>query len=125
MNLELLGLGALSLVCAFILKSLSYKGAPVFSAICILIILARAFGALCGIIPELLSIADSVEGLEIIKLSLKIVACGYLFGICADLCREMGENGIAKALDLSSRVEIIIMLLPYFGEIIRLGGEVL
>jgi hypothetical protein len=124
-NFELLGLGTLSLVCAFILKSLSYKGAPVFSGICILIILTRAFSSLSGIIPELLSLADSIKSLEIIKLSMKILAVGYLFGICADLCREMGENGIAKALDLSSRVEIIIMLLPYFAEIIRLGGEVL
>ena len=43
------------------------------------------------------------------------------FSSAADVCRELGENGIAKVTEVVGRVEIMAVVMPYFEEIIKLG----
>ena len=60
---------------------------------------------------------------ETLSAALKVLAAGYLFGICADVCRELGESGVAKTVDVVGRVEIVAIVIPYFEEIIKIGIE--
>ena len=50
---------------------------------------------------------------------------GYLFGISADICRELGESGIAKSLEVVGRVEIIAVAVPFWKKIIETGVELI
>ena len=62
---------------------------------------------------------------EPLSAAVKILGIGYLFGMCADVCRELGEGGAAKAVETVGRVEIIAVVIPYFKEIVSVGAELL
>ena len=55
------------------------------------------------------------------RLFIKIMGVGYVFGIGADICRELGEGGVANALLGVGRVEILLICMPAFSEIFELG----
>ena len=52
---------------------------------------------------------------------LKIVGIGYLSGITADVCRGVGEGGIASSVTLVAKAEIIAIAAPYFFDIVEMG----
>jgi stage III sporulation protein AD len=125
LNFEILGAATLMVVIAFLLKNFGFKGAPVFSGICVVLLLLEAVPSLFSPIVELLSFGEGRGVIEPMRAAVKILCVGYLFGICADICREMSENGIAKAVEVAGRVEIIIIVLPHLKEIINMGAGLL
>ena len=64
------------------------------------------------------NIADSAA--EIIDGATKILGLGYVFGICSDVCRELGENGVANSILVVGRVEIFLATLPYLDTLLGL-----
>lgn len=56
---------------------------------------------------------------------LRILGVGYVFGSCADVCRGVGENGIASAVETVGRVEILWLAVPALREILIMGAELL
>lgn len=45
--------------------------------------------------------------------------------ICADLCRESGESGLAGGVELTGKVEILLLCLPLMEELLSLARELL
>jgi hypothetical protein len=56
---------------------------------------------------------------------LKIAGIGFLSGVTADVCRELGEGGAARGVLLAGRIEMLCIALPYLEKIIALGVELL
>ena len=56
---------------------------------------------------------------------IKITGVGTLFGLSSDAVRELGEAGIAKAVDMVGRVEIITLTLPFIEEVLEIGAELI
>ena len=56
---------------------------------------------------------------------MKITGVSLLMGVCAEVCRELGESGVARGVVLAGRVEILCIALPYLQKIIALGVELL
>jgi len=67
----------------------------------------------------------SQEGLDYAKAIIKIIGAGYVFGIGADICRELGEVGVGSAVLVAGRIEIFAITLPYFKKILDIGAELL
>ena len=107
------------------LRSLGWRAAPVFALISALIILGKIGDALFGVLDTVASLGKYADIEEAVGAALKILGLGYLFGISADLCRELGEGGIAKAVEVVGRIEIIVVILPFFEEIIKIGVELI
>ena len=125
MILKILGSVLLLLSSAYILRALGFRGAPVFAAISAVVLITESkdsFGYIFGRVKELAHFANISEPTSA---ALKILGLGYLFGICADVCRELSEPGIAKAVEIVGRVEIFVVVIPYFEKIIRVGVELL
>ncbi len=123
--LEFLGIAFILLVSALLLRSFGWRGAPVFAAVCGALLISEAVSGLALIFDgSIFSVYG--DGLsEPISAALKILGLGYLFGICADICRELGEPGIAKSVEVAGRVEIMLVVLPFFEEILRVGSELM
>ena len=109
-------------VSAVLLRNFGWKGAPVFSALAIVVILSGLSSEATELV-SFFSFLSEWGGSDLSGAALKILGCGYLFGICADLCRELGEGGIAKSVEVVGRAEIIMIVLPFLKEIINLGGK--
>ena len=122
--LQNIGAVMLCLVAAVLLRNFGFKGVPVLISVVIVAavsIYAERVGGLIGGLTDLLG----AEGEEYLRSAVKIIGVGYLCGICADLCREMGEGGLATAAAVVGRAEILLIILPYIEKIISLASEVI
>ena len=117
MVFKLLALAVLCAVLCALLSELGYSGKKIFGAVAITVILSAAIGGAADMISGVLSIADGAGVGKIGAVALKVVGCGYLFGFAADVCDELGERGIASAVTVAGRVEILVLVFPYFLEI--------
>lgn len=103
---------------AVLLKNLGWRGACVFSALCITVLLADVSSYFSDII-KLFNTSSAVK--DSTSAILKIIGIGYLFGISSEICRELGEGGISSALTLVGRLEIIAVVIPFISELIALA----
>lgn len=112
-------------ISGFILRSLGWRGAPVFAVICSVVLLTEASHILGGVLDSIGFLYNEGGIKDGVGAALKVLGLGYLFGISADVCRELGEAGIAKSLEIAGRVEIIAVALPFWKEIIEVGVELI
>lgn len=123
-----LQIGAVGLVlsmAAVLLKDLGFRGAAVFSAFGLVALLSLCTEQLLSFSQALAEIAKETALLDTAVSVLKITGVGILMGVSADVCRELGETGIARGVSLAGRLEILTIALPYLRKIIALGVELL
>ena len=56
---------------------------------------------------------------------LKIVGVGYIFGVCSDICTELGEGVLGNTVCMFGRVEIMILSTPFLKTILEKGIELI
>ena len=120
--MKLVAIGFLLALMALLLRSFGFRGVAVFAALAVAAILSYGVGELGEIFR--LAKDSSIFGeetLDYFTTITKIVGAGYLFGICSDICTELGESGIAKAVTVSGRIEVLLIAAPYFIRLIRLA----
>ena len=110
---------------ALLLRDFGWRGVPVFSLICFILIISLAEPYLREVCERLLALGEGNGVSQEARAVLKVVGVGYLCGIVADSCQELGEGRIASAVTFVGRIEIIVIVVPFFEEIIRLGAELL
>ena len=115
MIFKLFGIAILSAVCAFLLRGLAWRAAPIFACLAAILLLALCEGSIGEIISSLSGIAVRGDVTEPVSVIIKIIGLGYLFGISADICRELGEGGIAKALEVGGQPQLQISKLLHLG----------
>jgi len=111
-------LGLVFAFCAVLLKNLGWRGVPVFAALGFVVILSDLpvfLKELNGLFGQWESLGESAAAI------FKIIGLGYLYGISAEICRELGESGISSALTLVGRFEVIAVALPFISEIFSLA----
>ena len=58
-------------------------------------------------------------------LMLKALGVGFVVQLGCDLCRGLGEEPIAGILETAGKIEILLLCLPLFGELLDLMREIL
>lgn len=125
MSFEIVG-GAVSLaLTVFLLREVGFKGAPVITVISAALIFIRAVGLYGSVIDSVIPLANGYFDDSALGDMLKVTGLTYLFGVSSDVCREIGESGISKALDMVGRVEILLIAVPYIKEVIMLGADLI
>ena len=115
----------LSAVVGVLLSELGFKGKRVFSAVAIVALVSLIGSGIKSLISDVMGISSNVGIEESAAVALKVLGCGYVFGICSELCTELGEAGVGRALSLAGRVEILLLVMPYFVKTISLGLELI
>ena len=59
------------------------------------------------------------------ELLVKALGIALLTQGCADICRESGEGGAASTVELTGKVEILLLCLPLLEEILSSARELL
>ncbi len=123
MILKIFGLALVGAILSFVLKAFGWKGAPLI-AIATMLSLMAFFTDSFDKISEIFDIAADTDGVaEVSEYLLKILGLGYLSGICSDVCRELGEAGIASMVLTVGRLESLLVISPLILEIMTLGLE--
>ena len=109
----------ITLFLGIILKELGFKG----SRLVLLMGMISVIGATAIYVGELVGSFSELgdRGGEYTVAILKIVGIGYVFGICADVCAELGEGALCNAVTLFGRVEIMMICLPFVKMIVEKG----
>ena len=106
---------ALTLVAAaaLLLKNLGFRGAGVFVCAAIVFLIRSFSGALTSFGETYDFLVSRADVAEYARAAAKVVGIGYLSGICSDVCREMGEGGIAKCIGVITRLELVAVAAPF------------
>ena len=123
MIFEIFGLAFLFATSVFILKALGWKGAPLVTVCAIVGLLSFFFERLEPVLEIFKLIKEEGEASEAVECVLKIIGIGYVSGICSDICRELGEVGIASVMALLFRLEMLTVVFPMVIEIMNIGLE--
>jgi stage III sporulation protein AD len=123
--LQIGAVGLLMAVTAVLLKDLGWRGAAVFSAFSLVALLSLCTEGILKISGAVSDFASQSALSEAAAGVLKITGVGFLMGATADVCRELGEGGIARGVILAGRLEILCIALPFLQKIVAIGMELL
>ena len=112
-------------VIVFMLREVGFRGASVIAVISALLLLIRSVEIYGRIKENILALPEELLENGVLAAMLKVTGFTYLYGISSDVCRDLGEAGISRALEVVGRVEIALVAAPYVKEIIMLGSELL
>lgn len=121
MMLKSVATALIAAILGFVLAEEGYRGKRLFSAVAIIILIGLGFTLLSEAAYSFDALITRTGLGDAAKCALKIVGVGYVFGISADVCREMGEGGVANALTTVGRLEIFVAVLPYILKMVELG----
>ena len=113
----------ITLFLGVLLKEFGFKGSKlvlILGTVAVIGAATLSLGSLFSMLPSI-----STDNKEYAAAMLKIIGVGYVFGICADICTELGEVGLSGAVCLFGRVEIITLSLPFIKRIVEKGVELL
>ena len=109
----------ITLFLGVILRELGFKGArlvTLLGTVGAVGIAAVYVGRLSTVLGEM-----GATSSEYAVAMLKIVGLGYVFGICADICTELGDATLGSSVSLIGRLEIMVISLPYVRMIVEKG----
>lgn len=119
-----LSVGMITLVLGFLLREFGFRG----YRLAVVLGTVGVIGIATSLVGEIIS-AFSVFGQdydsEYIKTVLKIIGIGYVSGICADICVDLGEAGLSSAILLIGKCEIVVLAAPCAISIVQKGVELI
>lgn len=87
------------------------------------------FGAMIALISPVISLLYELSeksGIEEYAfIVIKALGIVFITHITSSLCRDCGEGGIASCVESVGKVEIVILALPIFREVLRVAEEML
>lgn len=125
MIIKICAIALVAAILGLILKELGFSGARLVSVCSLCAVMLFAISRLGEVRGELLGLEGLFGVGNLTKDIMKIVGVGYLFGICADICLDLGEAVLSKGLLTVGRIEIIILTIPTLKEILKMAQDVL
>lgn len=123
-ELRLCAVGLIVAVTATLLRDMGFRADRIFALCGAVGIIAATTGGIGSVLGSLTSALPEATA-EDTRAIFKVVGVGYAFGICSDVCQELGEKSTASALNVAARVEILVIALPYIEKIFHLGKTLL
>ena len=115
----------ISVFCAVILRELGWKSGGITATFCALILFSLLAEGIASGVREIEYLTGLSGVSDLGKSVLKIIGIGYIYGMSADICKDMDQHTVASALSAVGRAEILLSVLPYFKDILELGLELL
>lgn len=123
---EWMRIAACALIALFLgilLKELGFHGSTfvtLLGTVSLVGVSVVSLGEIFSLLPDV-----GPDGREYAEAMLKIVGAGYVFGICSDVCSQLGQTSLSSAVILCGRVEIVALSVPFVKMIIEEGIKLL
>ena len=121
--MKVLAYALITLFLGILLRELGFKG----SKLVLLLGMISIIGASVVDIGKIFSVLPGLDGenKRYAVAMLKIIGVGYAFGVCSDVCAELGETSLSGAVVMFGRVEILMLSVPFVKMIIEKGIELI
>ena len=116
-------LALLSASGAVIIKSLGFRASGVMTAAVITLMLSSMLTSALPVFDFFDTLPKALTPYA--ESAIKAVGIGYISGIVSDICRELGEGGIAKAVASAAKIEIVLVAMPHIYEISELAARMI
>ena len=120
---KIIAYALLTLFLGVLLRELGFKGSKlvlILGMVSIVAVSVVYIGKILSLFPGL---GDENKGYAVAML--KMIGVGYAFGVCSDICSDLGETTLSGAVLLFGRVEIITLSLPFVKMIVEKGIELI
>lgn len=118
-------LALLTVIVGAVLSELGFKSKKLLCILASLIIVSLIGESLSSLISKTTAFSEMAGITDAARCAMKVVGLGYVFGFTSDVCRELGEGGVANAVGLVGRVETFLAVLPYFEKTLEIGAGLL
>lgn len=125
MTVKIFGFGVLLALALVLLGEAGFRGKRIAAALFAVLFLSALGEGVGKIMETVLGFAEGAKISEVATSAAKIIGVGYLFGIGADVIAELGEGMISKGLLVAGKIEILLIALPYFKDILELGLSII
>lgn len=122
---KICGAGILCLMALLSIKNLREGYAPILRFAASLIFVGTAVSMLMPAIGFMNTAINKSGFAEYGVVVMKALGISYLTQITAGICRDCGENSIAGGVEAVGRIELILLALPLFSEILTLAEGML
>lgn len=108
-----------SLMCKITERYTKEQAVMLSIAVCILVFILTLSNipVIFGKIDELISISDI--NADYLKIIFKALGICYMTQFSADICRDCGENAAATAAEIFGKIQLIVLSLPLFENLIE------
>ncbi len=124
------GIAMVALILLLVLKSYSSGFASFVKIAAIVLLFGIVIGELYSGVTEIKGIisgildSESFVG-ESISVMLKALGIALIGRLCADICRECGENGLAQGVESVVGIVIFSLSVPILARILSFAAELL
>ena len=126
MFIKICAIGIISAVVYTVVSSMS--GSVSFGVkLCALVLIGGAVALMAEpVVDRIYELSGLGEGVrEDADVVLRAVGVAILAHLCADVCRDCGENSVAGGVILAAKIEIVVLCLPLVEKIISYGMTIL
>ena len=121
MILRICMLATIALILSMLIKQWKADFLP-FIRIAIAVFFAfLILSAATPLLRYLQALMENAFASEYAALLFKALGLAILTQICAEICKESGESGIASAVELVGKIEILLLCIPLINEILTLA----
>ena len=124
------GVALIAVIALLVLREASGRFAVLLRVGAVILLFAMALSELSAVLDTLFGdIRDVIVQDELLSSSigvmLKALGVALVGRICADICKECGESGIADGVEALSGVVILSLSLPMLSKILSFASEML
>ncbi len=110
---------------ALIIKQWKSDLLPLLRIALTLLFATLILGAASPLVEYIRALTDDGSIGEYTSVLLDALGIAVLSEICASICRESGENGIAVGVETAGKIEILLLSLPLMNKLLAMAEELL
>ena len=117
-----------ALLCAaviLVLRELRPAFAPPARLAATLLLVGAALALYAPILERINTLVTATNATAYASVILRALGIALICEICAQLCRDLGEGGLAQGVLLFGRLEILLLSLPLIDQILEIAKELL
>ena len=126
--IKIFGIAILASLCGVLLRKWNGDIALIFKVSCGIVLCIACVLLLSPLVERIRELADVTlgEGLgESVSVLLRVLCVALLSHVCASVCRDCGEGTIAYYAELGGKIEIMILCLPLFLDVLDIAIELI
>lgn len=124
-TLKLCMLAVVGVAAALIVKQWKSDFLPLLRVALVILFGVAALRTASPLITYLFDLTGSTGLAEHAKILLKALSIAVLTQCCAEICKECGENAAATGVELTGKMEILLLCLPLMHDILGIASELL
>ena len=124
-SLKLCMLGLVGVAAAVIVKQWKSDMLPFVRVASVVLFGIAAIEAASPLVTYLSSLLNQNGTAPYTAVLFKALGIALLTQLCAEICRECGESAAASGIELTGKIEILLLSLPLINEILLLAEELL